>query len=289
MTISPIEPKPKRRWTRGKIITLALFGIAALLVIYALFIEPNRLIVHRETIALTSWPTELRGLKIAAISDIHAGAPHITLDKVRHLVALTNSEQPDLILLPGDFVIQNVIGGSFIDPTALAAELKHLKSRAGVFAALGNHDWWYNAPRVRNAFEEAGIRVLDNETIKIEHNGKAFWLAGFADEWEGNPNIAETLKPITGDLPVIAFTHNPDLFPEVPNRVALTVAGHTHGGQIALPLLGRLVVPSKFKQRYAAGLVAENGKQLFVTTGVGTSIIPVRFGVPPEIALLTIN
>lgn len=289
MTTSEIEPKPKRRWSRGKIISLSVLGAALLLAVYAFFIEPNRLIVHRETITLASWPTELRGMKIAAISDIHAGAPHITLDKVRHLVALANAEQPDLILLPGDFVIQNVIGGSFVEPTALAAELKLLKSRVGVFAALGNHDWWYNAPRVRSAFEEAGIRVLDNQTIKIEHNGKAFWLAGFADEWEGNPNIAATMNQVTDDSPVIAFTHNPDIFPRVPNRVALTIAGHTHGGQIALPLLGRLVVPSKFKQRYAAGLVAENGKQLFVTTGVGTSIIPVRFGVPPEIALLTIN
>ncbi len=289
MTISTAAPQTKRRWTRGKIITLALFGIGALLAIYALFIEPNRLIVHRETITLPLWPTELRGMKVAAISDIHAGAPHVKLDKIRQLVELTNAQQPDLILLPGDFVIQNVLGGSFIEPVALAGELKNLKAPLGVFATLGNHDWWYNAPRVKNAFEEAGIRVLDNQTVKIERNGKAFWLAGFADEWEGNPKIAETLNQVADDSPIIAFTHNPDLFPTIPNRVALTIAGHTHGGQIALPLVGRLVVPSRFKQRYAAGLVIEDGKQLFVTTGVGTSIIPVRFGVPPEIALLTIQ
>lgn len=289
MTISTIEPKTRQRWTRGKIMMLALFSIALLLAIYALLIEPNRLIVHRESITLASWPAELRGMKIAAISDIHAGAPHIKLDKVRRLVELTNAQQPDLILLPGDFVIQNVLGGSFVEPTALAAELKHLKANYGVFATLGNHDWWYNAPRVKSAFEEAGIKVLENLTEKIERNGKTFWLAGFADEWEGNPNIAETLRQVADDSPIIAFTHNPDLFPTIPNRVALTVAGHTHGGQVALPLVGRLVVPSRYKQRYAAGLVIENGKQLFVTTGVGTSIIPVRFGVPPEIALLTIQ
>ncbi|MFN0111346.1 MAG: metallophosphoesterase [Blastocatellia bacterium] len=289
MTTATIEPKTERRWTRGKIITLTLFGLATLLAVYAIFIEPDRLIVHREAIVLPSWPAELRGMRIAAISDIHAGAPHIKLDKIRQLVELTNAQQPDLVLLPGDFVIQNVIGGKFIEPIALAAELKSLKAPLGVFAALGNHDWWYNAPRIKQAFEEAGIRVLDNQTIRIEHNGKAFWLAGFADEWEGNPKVAETLQQINDDSPVIAFTHNPDLFPALPNRIALTIAGHTHGGQIALPLIGRLVVPSKFKQRYAAGLVIESGKQLFVTTGVGTSIIPVRFGVTPEIALLTIN
>ncbi|MGH9802309.1 MAG: metallophosphoesterase, partial [Blastocatellia bacterium] len=151
------------------------------------------------------------------------------------------------------------------------------------------HDWWYNAPRVKTALEEAGIRVLDNQAITIKQGGKVFWLAGFADEWEGNPKVAETLKQVTDDSSIIAFTHNPDLFPVIPNRVSLTIAGHTHGGQVALPLIGRLVVPSKFKQRYAVGHVIENGKHLFVTTGVGTSIIPVRFGVPPEIAILTIN
>lgn len=289
MTASKVELKTKRHWSRAEIISISVITVVLLLAIYSLFIEPDRLVVHRETIVLPQWPTELRGTRIAVVSDIHAGAPHITMDKVRHLVELTNAQQPDLILLPGDFVIQNVIGGSFIDPAILVAELKNLKSSVGVFAALGNHDWWYNALRIKQAFEEAGIRVLDNQTVKIEHNGKAFWLAGFADEWEGNPNVNETLQAITDDLPIIAFTHNPDLFPRVPNRVALTIAGHTHGGQVALPLVGRLVVPSNFKQRYAAGLVVENGKQLFVTTGVGTSIFPVRFGVPPEIAILTIN
>lgn len=278
-----------RRWSRSKIISALLLVVGLALAVDAVFIEPNRLVVHQATITLSPCPEELRGLRIAAISDIHAGSPYITLNKIRRLVALTNNQQPDLILLPGDFVIQNVLGGSFIEPVTLAAELKNLKARIGVFAALGNHDWWYNASRVKTAFEEVGIKVLDNKTIKLEQNGKAFWLAGFADKWEGNPAVTETLKQIADTSPIIAFTHNPDLFPEIPNRVALTIAGHTHGGQVALPLVGRLVVPSRYKQRYAAGHIIETGKHLFVTTGVGTSIIPVRFRVPPEIAVLTIN
>lgn len=277
----------KRRWSRRKIIFVVLFGIGLLLAVYAFVVEPNRLVVRQVTINLSS--SELRGMRIAAISDLHAGAPYISQEKLRHLVELTNAQQPDLILLAGDFVIQRVLGGKFMEPAKMAAELKHLKARQGVFATLGNHDWWYNAARVRVALEEAGIRVLDNQAIKVEQNGKPFWLVGFADEWEGNPKIIETLKQVTDDSPVIAFTHNPDLFPGIPNQVALTLAGHTHGGQVALPLIGRPMIPSKYKQRYAAGHIVENGKHLFVTTGVGTSIIPVRFGVPPEIALLTIN
>ncbi|MGH9799927.1 MAG: metallophosphoesterase, partial [Blastocatellia bacterium] len=237
MTTSAIELNTRRRWSRGKIIFLSLLGIASLLAVYALFIEPNRLIVHQTTITLSPCPEELRGMRIAAISDIHAGAPHITLGKIRHLVELTNAQQPDLILLPGDFV-PSALGLGPIEIEALASELKNLKAPHGVFAALGNHDWRYNAPRVKTVLEEAGIPVLDNQAITIERNGKAFWLAGFADEWEGNPKVAETLKQVTDDSPIIAFTHNPDLFPAIPNRVALTIAGHTHGGQVALPLIG---------------------------------------------------
>lgn len=283
------ETIPKRRWSRGKIVLVSLFVIALSLIVYAVVIEPDRLIVRKQTIKLTPCPAELNGLRVAAISDIHAGSPHINLEKIRRMVEMTNNHQPDLILLAGDFVIQNVIGGSFVEPDALAKELKNLKADGGIYATLGNHDWWYNAARVRDSFELAGIRVLDNQAVKIELKGRSFWLAGFADEWEGNPKINETLKQVADDSPIIAFTHNPDLFPAIPKRVSLTIAGHTHGGQVALPLIGRPIVPSKFGQRYAIGHVIEDGKHLFVTPGIGTSIIPVRFGVPPEISLLTIN
>jgi predicted MPP superfamily phosphohydrolase len=172
------------------------------------------------------------------------------------------------------------------EPEEIAAELKILRAKAGVFATLGNHDWWYDAPRVRQAFEKEGIRVLDNQAIKIEHQGKALWVAGFADAWAGRPNIAGTLRQITDDAPVIGFTHNPQIFPSIPARVALTIAGHTHGGQIWLPFVGRPVISD---WPYHIGHYIEGGRHLFVTPGIGTSIFPVRFGVPPEISLLTIK
>jgi predicted MPP superfamily phosphohydrolase len=117
----------------------------------------------------------------------------------------------------------------------------------------------------------------------------AFWLAGVGDLWTGTPDIEGTLRQVDTDYPVILFTHNPDIFPNVPARVSLTVAGHTHGGQVNLPLLGRPVVPSDFGQRYAYGHVVEGGRHLFVGGGVGTSIIPARFRVPPEIVILTLH
>ncbi len=290
MTNPPTTPEGKRRfWTRGRTIFYGLLGSGLLLALYSLLIEPNRLILRETTITLPAWPEEFEGLRIAVFSDLHAGSPHITLDKIRHVVEMTNAAHPDLILLPGDFVIQDVVGGTFIEPEVFTAELKKLKARKGVFATLGNHDWWYNAARIGQALEKAGIRVLENQTEKIELGGKAIWLAGFADLWEGNPKIEDTLKQVTDNAPVIAFTHNPDLFPAIPSRVALTIAGHSHGGQVVLPLIGRPIVPSKFGQRYAFGHIVEEGKHLFVTSGIGTSIFPVRFGVPPEVSLLTIN
>ena len=287
-----IEPEPDAKrpfWRRGRIIFYSVIGCGLLLAVYALFIEPNRLILRETAITLPNWPKEFKGLRIAVFSDLHAGSPHITLDKIRRVVEMTNGTQPDLILLPGDFVIQNVIGGKAIKPETFVTELKKLKARNGVFAALGNHDWWYNAARVRQSFEEAGIRVLENQAVRIGQGETAIWLAGLADLWEGGPKVEDTLRQITDHVPVIAITHNPDLFPAIPSRIALTIAGHTHGGQVALPLIGRPIVPSKFGQRYAIGHIIEEGKHLFVTPGIGTSIFPVRFGVPPEISLLTIN
>jgi uncharacterized protein len=270
-----------RRW-RGVIIFLSLISSLPL---YAFVIEPMRLVVRKTTITLPAWPGEFRELRVAAFSDLHVGPPHITLTRLRGIVEEANATEADLILMAGDFV-ETPLRWRMAEPEEIAAELKRLRAKAGVFATLGNHDWWYDATRVRQAFEKEGIRVLDNQAVKIEHQGKAFWVAGFADAWEGNPNIEGTLRQITDDAPVIAFTHNPQIFPSIPPRVALTIAGHTHGGQIWLPFIGRPVISD---WPYAIGHIIEGERHLFVTPGIGTSIFPVRLGVPPEISLLTIK
>jgi len=192
-------------------------------------------------------------------------------------------------LLPGDFVINGVLGGSFMEPKTLASELKGLRARIGVFATLGNHDWWYNARRVKESLETAGILVIENDAAMIKRDGAAIWIVGIGDKLEGHPDIASALAKVDNSAPIIAITHNPDIFPSIPAKVALTIAGHTHGGQVALPIIGRPIVSSEFGQRYAIGHIVEGGKHLFVATGIGTSILPVRFRVPPEISLLTIN
>jgi len=269
------------------------------LVVWAFWLEPASITVRHVRLEIPSWHVEHRDMKIAVLTDLHVGSPHMGLDKLRRIVEHTNDEHPDLVLLLGDYVIGGrkdedgerggVVGGTFIQPEPIAAELKRLRAPLGVFAVLGNHDWWFDGERVGAALKGAGITVLENQAMRIESNGQGFWLVGVADLWTRQPDIAGALGQVNGDDPVILLTHNPDIFPDVPPRVSLTLAGHTHGGQVNLPLVGRPVVPSKFGQRYAMGHVVEQGRHLFVSGGIGTSIVPVRFRVPPEIIVLTLN
>ncbi len=204
-------------------------------------------------------------------------------------MARVNDARPDIVLLAGDYVVTGVRGGSFVPPETTASILSRLRAPLGVFAVLGNHDHWYDGERVGAAFESAGIRVLLNEVLPVRGEGFDFWLVGIGDLWEAKPVVGQILDELPDGVASIAFTHNPDVFPEIPDRIALTLAGHTHGGQVDLPFLGTPVVPSRFGDRYARGHVVEGGRHLFVTSGLGTSLLPVRFRVPPEIALLRVG
>jgi predicted MPP superfamily phosphohydrolase len=258
------------------------------LVVWTLFIEPNRLIVHPQTIEIADWPKELSGLRIAVISDIHTGGPFIDDKKLKRIVQMTNELHPDLIVLLGDYMSPNSWHSHRVEPEITATALKNLQAPLGTFTVLGNHDWWYNGEKVRAAFEQNGIRVLEDEVTEVTWRDRSFYLAGLADLWTRGQHVAETIAKVPEGATVIALTHNPDLFPFLPQRVPLLLAGHTHGGQVTLPFIGAAVVPSNFGQKYTAGHVFENGHHLFVTTGIGTSILPVRFRVPPEIAVVTV-
>src|SRR6185295_5893229 len=256
--------------------------------IWSVFIEPNRLVIHPETIKFDGWPKELNDLHIAVVSDIHTGGPFIDEKKLNDIVEKTNALHPDLIVLLGDYMSGNSWHGHRVEPEVTAAALKNLHAPLGVFSVLGNHDWWYDGNKVRRAFEQNGLRVLDDEAVELNWQGKSFWLVGLADVWTRPQHISETIAKTPPDSTVIAITHNPDIFPNVPQRVSLLLAGHTHGGQVNIPFLGTPIVPSDYGAKYTAGHVMENGHHLFVTTGIGISILPVRFRVPPEIVLLTI-
>ena len=256
---------------------------------WAFFVEPNRLITRHEVVAIDRWPSGLSGLKIAVLADLHIGSAFIDDDKIRRIVARTNELQPDLIVILGDYITGNGRTSRRVEPEVFAPLLKDLHAPAGVYSVLGNHDWWYNGYKVRRELEANGIKVLENEVVRIDVHGTPLWLAGLADLWTRQQRIEQTIAEVPDGETVIALTHNPDIFPQLPQRVPLMLAGHTHGGQVRFPLIGSVVESSRFGERYERGQVFENGHHLFVTTGIGTSIMPVRFGVPPEIVLLEVK
>lgn len=275
-----------KRLTVLLLVSLALVGIT--LGLWAFWLEPRTLVVRKESVQLDVWTLDVP-LRIGIIADLHIGSPFNQVEKLDKVIATTNQLTPDVIVLLGDYVIQGVKGGRFVPPELIAQKLAALKAPLGVYAVLGNHDWWLDAPRVGTALRSRGIHVIDDSATQLTLRNRKFWLAGVSDFLEGKHDIAAALGAVRGSEPIIVITHNPDIFPEIPQRVSLTIAGHTHGGQVALPFLGRPIVPSRYGEKYAYGYIRENGKHLFVSSGVGTSILPVRFRVPPEVVLLTIT
>jgi predicted MPP superfamily phosphohydrolase len=274
-----------RKWLLA-VPPIAVLGLGT----WAFYWEPSSLQVHRFELTLPGWPAEQDGLTVALLSDLHVGSPYYDTEKLEAVVRSVNENHPDLVLLAGDYVIAGVRGGTFVEPEKTASLLKGLEAPLGVYAVLGNHDWWFDGPRVRKALEAENIPVLEDERRPIRGGGHDFWLVGLSDWWECRPRVERILDEVPVDgRPILAFTHNPDLFPHVPPRVTLTLAGHTHGGQVRFPFIGAPIVPSGYGERYAHGLVVERDRRLFVTSGLGTSILPVRFRVPPEIAVLTLT
>lgn len=272
------------------LITFAVvLAVLAAVAVYSFYIEPNRLIVHSEDLKIPHWSAKLDGFKIVAISDIHGGAKFITEEKIRQIVELANAQNPDLIVLLGDYVSQTVgMHGDLKMPSETVAEnLKGLRAKYGVYAIIGNHDWWYDQRKVRGELENAGIKVLENEVAAIRVGDETINLWGIEDYWKNSRVPTEAFDKIPEKTNIIAVTHNPDSLLKSPGEIAVMLAGHTHGGQFNFPIYGAIAFVND--PRFMGGFVEADGKHVFVTTGVGTSGPAVRFRVPPEIAVLTIS
>ena len=148
---------------------------------WAVGIEPGRVVLRETPVSIARWPADLGPLRIAALADLHTGSPHITVAKLREIVASVNAAQPDLIVLLGDYVIHGVAGGRFVEIEQTAAALRDLKAPLGVFAVLGNHDWWYDGARCVRALEAVGIRVLEDAAAEVTVRGHPLWIAGVSD------------------------------------------------------------------------------------------------------------
>lgn len=243
------------------------------------------------------WPAGRR-LSIAVIADLHAGGPNMGPGRVAEVVDATNRLGCDLIVLLGDFFATHPFVTARLPHAAWANELARLKARLGVHAILGNHDWWHDIAGVRKALADVRIPVLENDAVLLGAPGNRFWLAGLGDQiayrlghnrFRGVDDLPGTLARVRTDDPVLLLVHEPDIFTEVPDRVALTLAGHTHGGQVRLPLVWPRFVPSRYGARFAYGHIVEQRRHLIVSGGIGTSKVPLRLGVPPEIVRVTLG
>jgi uncharacterized protein len=274
---------------------------------YAFAIEPGfRLNTTVYQFTPPRWTPGLK-LRIAILTDVHCVEPHMPLSRWKRIIEAANVLKPDMHLLLGDYVAGHFFRTGTVKVADIAAAATALRAPLGTFGICGNHDWWDDLTTQRNQkgpvlaekeFLANGIPMLENKALRLAKDGMPFWLTGTSSiaalktkrkgVFKSAAKLDETLAQVTDDAPIIHLAHEPDLFVDIPNRVSLTLSGHTHGGQVRLFGYSP-VTPSRYGNRFAYGHVVEDGRHLIVSGGLGCSIAPVRFGVPPEIVVLELG
>ncbi len=261
----------------------ALPGSVVVTASYGLF-ESGWLQVTRPTLSLPRLPKAFEGVRIAFLTDIHHG-PFTSLDYVTTIVRTTLSLEPDLILLGGDYSLKDA---KYIRPCFEV--LAGLQAPLGVYGVLGNHDYWHGLRETRAGFALAAIEELTNRGVWLERKGSRFRLAGVDDLWMGRVDVAKALGDATTSDACLVLCHNPDVAEKLRDpRVGLMLSGHTHGGQVVFPTGGAPFVPSHYGQKYLHGVVQAPATTVYVSRGLGTTSVPIRFGSRPELTLVTLK
>ena len=281
----------RRRFLEAGACGVALAGSAA--ASYSFLVQPRWFRVTRRQIAIRGLPAQLDGLRLAQLTDIHLG-PWLSVQHVRHVVAATNELKPDLIVLTGDYVHDSP---AYIKPVADA--LAQLRAEIGVLAVLGNHDWWEDGPQSQKEFARVGIPLIDNDRIivtpgrRLEADAaEGLCIAGVGDLWEDVQLYDAALGGLPEQMPRVLLSHNPDVAEEEPlgrHRVDLMMSGHTHGGQIRLPLVNPVASVSQYGDKYTYGLVDGPFSKVLISSGIGMVGVPLRIGTRPEIVLVELK
>ena len=277
--------------TRRRFLRLSAIGAAGFvgLAVDAAGVEPRHPVVERVEVLLQRLPESLDGLTVVQLSDLHYDSAWAG-DLIRSAVEITNQLTPDLIVLTGDYVTASSFASSSraaLDSKRCAQILGGLHAPLGVFAVLGNHDHETDPGVVTRSLEASGITVLRNCNLRVEKSGECFWIAGVDDVLKGDANLARTLQGAQGFTVLLA--HEPDYADAVAGHpVDLQLSGHSHGGQVRLPLVGSPYLP-ELARKYPRGLRQVGALKLYTNCGIGTIVLPVRFDCPPEITLLTLR
>ncbi len=253
---------------------------------YAHYVEPGLLSITRKTIPMLNLPPSLDGLKIAQLTDLHF-RPGVDDGLIAKTVAASNQEAPDLVVLTGDYIVHDRMA---LQP--MIELLKPLHAKHGLFAVLGNHDGWYaGESTVRQQMRHTNFDFLCNDGTRLHIQGDSFFIAGTDSVWSGHANPKAAFRGRKGNDPALALIHEPDFFDTIQqdHRDFVQLSGHTHGGQCAVPFFGYAPITPKYGERYLYGHFERPNASLFVSRGLGTTGIRVRFGCMPELAILTMK
>jgi uncharacterized protein len=279
-----MDSTDRRRRRRGCCLGCSAILVLCVAILVPPFLEARRVEITHPVVTVRGLPPAFSGLRIALLADIHRG-PFFSAHRVRRIVNLTNAQHPDLIALAGDYVHRNK---RYIP--SVWAELAHLHAPLGVYAVLGNHDYWESGPLSFAGMHQAHIINLTNANHRLERDGQVVYLAGVDDLWAGKPDLAEAMKGVGPHDTAVLLCHNPDYIEQAHDpRAKLWLAGHTHGGQVCLSPGRPFVHASRCKLRYLGGLAECDDIQIYVSHGVGTVTPPLRWNCPAELPIIELR
>jgi len=245
----------------------------------------NDPVVRQAHVTVQKWPVGQRPLRVLALSDIHVAGPDMPPERLRRISSDLMTLRPDLIVISGDLVSEKRVATALYSAREILEAMQNLDAPLGVVIVPGNHDHWAGITPFVEEAERQGFTMLQNEAVLRG----PFRIAGMDDGFSDHADLAKTMDAL-GALPdgvPVLVTHTPDVIPSLDGNFAAVFAGHTHCGQISLPLIGPISTFSLYGRRFACGDITDEGQRIFVGAGLGTSLLPLRFGVPPDVWLVS--